>query len=70
MNIQIRLFRDCLGSYGSWSHTSKNVLIDEDGKKYTVKTTIKEVPCGCHPETCCHFDGKCEKTIIERVYQQ
>jgi hypothetical protein len=69
MNIQIRLFRDALSSYGSWSSTSKKVLVDDDGKKYTVKTTVKEVPCHCHPETCCHLGGKYEETIIERVYQ-
>jgi hypothetical protein len=41
--IEIRLFRDCLSSYSSY--TIGNI-------KY------QEVPCSCHPETCCHMDGK------------
>lgn len=30
---------------------------DEKGK-YKLMELIQEVPCGCHPETCCHFNHK------------
>lgn len=29
----------------------------ENNGKYKIKITERKVPCGCHPETCCHFDG-------------
>ena len=42
---------------------------DEKGK-YTIKETIKEVYCNCHPETCVHFNGKTTVTKKEKIYDE
>ncbi len=34
--------------------------IDEKGEFKLMKWE-REVPCSCHPETCCHFDEKVTK---------
>ena len=63
----VRLFRDSLSSYGYSSTTEEKVYEDEKGK-YQIKHVTKEVPCSCHPETCCHFDGKVTHSYDEKVY--
>lgn len=66
LNNQFEL-NDSIDSYGYWSHTKKEILEDEKGK-YQIKKITKEIPCSCHPETCCHFDGKVTRTSEEKVY--
>lgn len=58
-----------LESYGSWVVPSKEIFEDEKGK-YKWVTKYKEVPCNCHPETCCHEldDGKVLTTTKEKEY--
>ena len=68
MDIKIYPFRDCVDSYGYWSKTGEEIFTDEKGKKYREETIVKEVPCSCHPETCCHLDGKKTITYKERIY--
>lgn len=50
------------------SETSEEIKTDGNGKKYKEKKTKKWVYCGCHPETCAHFDNGWYDYIIERVY--
>jgi hypothetical protein len=49
--MEIKIFRDSLSSYSYHSWEEK-----KDGK--VIKHITEEIPCSCHPETCCHFDGK------------
>ena len=67
MSFAVRLFYDSMSSYGSSSKMGEKVFEDKQGK-YIYKHVTKQVPCGCHPETCNHFDGI--KTIYpkEKVY--
>ena len=58
---------DSCDSYGYWSSINKEILEDEKGK-YQIKNITEERPCGCHPETCCHFDEKVTRTREEKVY--
>lgn len=67
MSFFVNKFYDCLGSYGYWSKMSEVIKKDEKGN-YKEKLVVKEVPCGCHPETCCHPDGKWTKVFIEKHY--
>ena len=66
LNNQLEL-NDCLDSYGYWSNTEEEVLEDEKGK-YQIRKITYEHPCSCHPETCCHFDGKTIREREEKVY--
>lgn len=66
LNNQLEL-NDCLDSYDYHSFTKPEILEDEKGK-YQIKQIDEERPCSCHPETCCHFDGKVWRTTTEKVY--
>lgn len=66
LNNQFEL-HDSLDSYGCWSSVSKEILEDDKGK-YQVKKITEEIPCSCHPETCCHFDGKVLRSNKVKVY--
>ena len=47
---------DCLDSYES---TLIEIGKGKDEKgEYRLMKWIREIPCSCHPETCCHFEGK------------
>lgn len=61
------LLRDSLNSYDYSFWVGDKVHEDEEGK-YKIKYVSKEVPCNCHPETCCHFDGKVTRKYEEKVY--
>ena len=65
--MKITKFYDALSSYGYWSRTDDKVLKDEKGE-YQIKMITKEIPCDCHPETCCHFDGKKTISYEEKIY--
>lgn len=58
---------DRIHDYDSYSFTGSEILEDEKGK-YKIKTIDEEKPCSCHPETCCHFDGKIWRSREEKVY--
>jgi len=58
---------DSLDSYDYWISLDKEILEDEKGK-YQIKKITYEAPCSCHPETCCHFDGKVLKFDEEKIY--
>jgi len=47
---------DCIDSYGSGRSNTANVVLENNKLVAKIKYW-EEVPCGCHPETCCHFDG-------------
>ena len=52
----VRLFRDMMRDVPSYTY------VNEKGQK----VEAKEGYCNCHPETCCHFDGKViYHTVIE-----
>lgn len=43
----------------SYRSNSQTIRVGEDEKgKYKLMQINYEVPCGCHPETCCCRDGK------------
>ena len=46
--------REDSGYYSSY--VGDEIFEDERGK-YKVRHVTREVSCGCHPETCSHFDG-------------
>ena len=48
-------------------HVEPQILEDENGK-YKIEEEDREVPCGCHPETCCHGDGYKIRTRRTKKY--
>jgi len=58
---------DAIDSCYYKSSTSRKIYEDENGK-YKIKNITKEVYCGCHPETCCHFGGKRTVFETEKIY--
>lgn len=47
--------------------TNKNGK-DEKGE-YEIVNVVGEEYCNCHPETCCHFDGKRSVNYEKKVYK-
>lgn len=48
---------DSMDSYGS-GRNSNGKVFSKDGKLYIKVNYWHEEPCKCHPETCCHFNGR------------
>lgn len=66
LNNELEL-HDCVGSYGFSSMMEDAIKEDEKGK-YRTKHIFQEAPCGCHPETCCHFDGRITRHSTQKIY--
>lgn len=66
LNNQLEL-NDFIDNYDYYSSIKPEILKDEKGK-YQIKQIDEKRPCSCHPETCCHFDGKVWRTSTEKVY--
>ena len=57
---------DCMDSY-ECTLIEINKGQDEKGE-YKLMKLIREIPCSCHPETCCHFDGKIKTSSKYKQY--
>jgi len=56
-------------SYSGGSWTERTEKKGKDGKgEYEIHINHYKVPCGCHPETCSHFDGKTWTSYEYKVY--
>jgi hypothetical protein len=58
---------DSLDSYHSWSSIEEEIYEDKKGK-YRIHKILSEYPCNCHPETCCHENGKVLREREEKIY--
>lgn len=66
INNQLEI-HDSLDSYRSWGNIEEEIYEDEGGK-YQIFKVFYEHPCNCHPETCCHEDGKVLREREEKIY--
>lgn len=59
---------DCMDSYRSFEIETKETGTDENGN-YVIWEQHKQVPCNCHPETCCHFSYKVWRITKFKKYE-
>jgi hypothetical protein len=58
---------DSLQSYGYSSNVGDEIFEDENGR-YKKEHIRRQVPCGCHPETCSHFTEKVWESEVRKIY--
>ena len=56
-----------LDSYYYKEFETNKVGEDEKGE-YKIVNVCEELPCDCHPETCCHFDEKETHRYEKKIY--